>query len=211
MHDSLCFPVKRIDVDPNFPEDCGPFFLAPFRDNKIDNDPNFKDGWIINFHGDIGDYLDDKYTARKISSNTVLISKPRLSKSYLECYDQQQAELAERGHKDHEDYSEVERNGHTVVRNKYSADPARQMKHYAVCFPCPIDNTDYKDEDGELVCNPFTYESRLKYDEETIERTKDLIFWRIGKYEEEPRRHLDAPPPSTTKGLARLQKMKNRI
>jgi hypothetical protein len=89
------------------------------------------------------------------------------------------------------------------------SDRARHLIHYVIQFPHGIKDTHYKNEDGDLECNNDLFEST--FDEDTEERMNDLIQWRIGTVEENPRRHQDAPPPSTTKGRAKMDKKKNRM
>lgn len=85
------------------------------------------------------------------------------------------------------------------------------MNLYLLTFPFEIKDDHYATDDGELECELLPWKAKYDFGGEEARRVKDLVQWRIGKFEDDPRRHEDKPAATVSKGAAKLLARKARM
>lgn len=163
---------ERIHVDIHSPERNGPVIVQSFTDVEVNG--ILHNGFMLLLHVEMEDYVSDRFQARLVSSNEVLIRMPSVPNSWLKNMDPFFAFLDEVGESCNRTVL-----GHQVASNAIAGDTERQTKHLLLTFPESIvlDSRHYVlDDNQELqhTCVPIDTDNTVQGQQ--FNRTRDLLF-----------------------------------
>ena len=172
--------------------------LVPFTDKEKDG--VLHNGFDIVVHGEIADFVKGRYKAKKLTDNEVLVEMPSASNSYLNHFNVFFENL-----KQFRIHCKRAQLGHEVAQNAILDDDARMIKRLVLRFPeyIILSAHQYTDSTGNLSCELIPCQSEFFWQETTISRTYDYIYWKVAIQEEEPR-VVKRPVGDESEGVAKL-------
>jgi hypothetical protein len=173
--------VEVIEVDIDHPERNREVKVVHFRD--ANKNGILHNGFEILMEGDLRDMLDDKYSAKMVQENEILISMPSASHSWLyePCNFFDKCEAFGIG-------CARSLEAHNVARNDILKKKDRLTKQLLLRFPVPIilSNRHYSPNtaDNDLEFEVVPFETSFLRMGKTFTSTISTIFWKIAVYEE---------------------------
>jgi hypothetical protein len=192
--------VDVIEVDINCPERNREVKVVQFRDAEIDG--ILHNGFEIIMEGDLRDLMLDKYSAKLVSDNEILISMPSASHYWLH-----EPELYFNKCKAFNIHCPRAREAHDVARNDILADEERQIRSLLLRFPenTILSNRHYspKTTDNDLEFEVVPFQTTFVLLGKQFTTTVATIVWKIAVFEEK-RRVVVAQSSKGKKGEAKL-------
>lgn len=207
----VCFPLPRpaydaiVDVDINRPERNREVMVVGFT--NVEESGVLHDGFDIFLEGNMQDFVCDRYKARHIGDNGILIEMPAATTSYLENFGQFFKHQKHNG-----SICERQQEGHAIARNAILGDKQRKIKRILLCFPSHIVlSRHYLSKDPwstseELNCDLVRFDDTFSIMDKECPNWVCVVMWKVAVHEDE-RRIVSKPYICETTAMAKISQL----